>query len=290
MSTLTKILIVLLTLSSIFLCGIVATYVANADNWKQQYTSLKHEHDAAVAKRRNAEKLLEQEKNKYRLEEEELKAEITSLGIGLDSLKNKLAAAEREKDDLLLQVKDLGTALQASSETANQQTRLFENKQAELSTVRADLINASNDLKERTDELIEKMAIIDTLTAEKKQLEEKTAELVRQLDEQRLRLGQVTAPPKVVTTEPTMARPALPVVKPLGLQGLITAVDLNNSLAEISIGRAHGVKESMRFYVTRGDEFICELLIFFVDAERSVGILERVRFQPKVGDSINTNM
>lgn len=36
MSTLTKILIVLLTLSSIFLCGIVVTYVANAEDYKQK--------------------------------------------------------------------------------------------------------------------------------------------------------------------------------------------------------------------------------------------------------------
>ena len=35
MSTLTKVLIVLLTVFSIFLCGIVVTYVANADNQKK---------------------------------------------------------------------------------------------------------------------------------------------------------------------------------------------------------------------------------------------------------------
>ena len=45
MSPLTKILIVLLTLSSIFLCGIVVTYVGNADNYKEQYKSLKASRD-----------------------------------------------------------------------------------------------------------------------------------------------------------------------------------------------------------------------------------------------------
>ena len=48
MSTLTKILIVLLTVTSILLCGIVVSYVANADNFKQKYNDLKAERDAAV--------------------------------------------------------------------------------------------------------------------------------------------------------------------------------------------------------------------------------------------------
>ena len=43
MSKLTKILIVLLTISSIFLCGIVVTYVANADDYRQENKSLRKE-------------------------------------------------------------------------------------------------------------------------------------------------------------------------------------------------------------------------------------------------------
>jgi hypothetical protein len=282
---------VLLTLSSIFLCGIVATYVATAENWKEQYSNLKHQHDAAVAKRKNADKLLEQEQNKYRLQEEDLKSQVAALDIQIKSLNGELKAAEREKDDLLLQVTDLGTVVQASSEHASQQTRLFENAQTELAAARAELITESQALKERTDELIEKMAIIDTLTAQKKQLEEKTSGLLRQLDEQRRPVAIETVPPPVVTPELTMVRPAPPpVIQPIGLQGSVTAVDLKNSLAEISIGQAHGVKESMRFHVLRGDEFVCDILIFFVDAERSVGILERVRSQPRAGDNVTTNL
>ncbi|MHC4665128.1 MAG: hypothetical protein ACYS9T_04110 [Planctomycetota bacterium] len=290
MSTLTKIVAVLLTLSAIFLCGIVATYVATAESWKEQYDNLKHQYDAAVAKKKNADKLLEQEQNKYRLQEEELKTQVAALNIKIESLNGELQAAEREKKDLLLRVNDLVTALETASQTANQQTRLFENAQTDLAAVRADLITESQALKERTDELIEKMAIIDTLTAQKKQLDEKTSELLRQLDQQRRPVAIETVPPRVVTPEPTMVQPVPPVVEPIGLQGSVTAVDLKNSLAEISIGQAHGVKESMRFHVLRGDEFVCDLLIFFVDAERSVGILERVRSQPRAGDNVATNL
>ena len=40
MSTLTKVLIVLLTIASIFLCGIVVTYVASAENYKDKWQTL----------------------------------------------------------------------------------------------------------------------------------------------------------------------------------------------------------------------------------------------------------
>ena len=45
----------------------------------------------------------------------------------------------------------------------------------------------------------------------------------------------------------------------------------------------------MRFHVTRGDEFICDILILDVEVEKAVGILEMVQDRPKVGDNATTN-
>ena len=67
-------------------------------------------------------------------------------------------------------------------------------------------------------------------------------------------------------------------------------MDLKNSLASISLGKADNVKEGMKFYVTRGDKFICEILIIDIDAEQAVGVLERVQQQPRVGDNVSTNL
>jgi hypothetical protein len=46
----------------------------------------------------------------------------------------------------------------------------------------------------------------------------------------------------------------------------------------------------MKFHVTRGDEFICDILIIEVDTEKSVGVLELVQQLPKVGDNASTNL
>ena len=82
----------------------------------------------------------------------------------------------------------------------------------------------------------------------------------------------------------------MPGAKDIALQGLVKKVDLKNSMASISIGSADGVKEGMKFHVTRGDKFLCDILIIDVDAEEAVGVLELVQQQPKVGDSVSTNM
>ena len=65
---------------------------------------------------------------------------------------------------------------------------------------------------------------------------------------------------------------------------------MKNSLATISLGSADGVRDGMKFHVTRGDQFICDVLIVDVDTERSVGVLELVQQAPRVGDSASTNL
>ncbi len=53
MSTLTKILIVLLSLFSIFLCGAVVTYVATATNFKNALETQKDENNVLAAENRS---------------------------------------------------------------------------------------------------------------------------------------------------------------------------------------------------------------------------------------------
>lgn len=79
MNTLTKILIVLLTLSSIFLCGIVVTYVANADNYRQKYNALRADKDSLSKKVEDLTKQVNEKIEQKKQLEDKLNSEITSL-------------------------------------------------------------------------------------------------------------------------------------------------------------------------------------------------------------------
>ena len=291
MSTLTKILIVLLTLSSIFLCGIVVTYVANADNFKEQNEVLRTRLNATEENKKSAQGQLKENIAKSQRLETKLNNEIASLNIKFSEVENSLKDAEREKATLLAKVESWVSITENLTKTTDDQGQFLKNTLNELSEVKAEQIKQEKELKETTATLIEKMAIIATLEEEKKRLLEEKTELRRQLDQHLQQFGKLAAPPALVTPEKGKARPAAPPARDIELKGLVSDVDLKNKMAEISIGAADGVKEGMKFYVTRGDEFICEILILdVVDAEKAVGILERVQQQPRVGDNVSTNL
>jgi len=291
LSTLTKILIVLLTVSSIFLCGIVVTYVANADNYREKYNQLKSDRDGLD---RNVQSLKTQVNDKIKEKEDaekRLNSEMASLKAKADEVQAKLDTAEREKSKLLEQVNSWTAITKDFYETNDKQGQLLKGTQEELKKAQSEQIELSRKLDETTTALVEKNAILGTLETEKKQLIEEKAAIQNKLD-QLLQTGgrtvaTVAAP---VTQEKSSARPAQPVTSAAPLKGQITGIDLKNSWASISIGSADGVKEGMKFHATRGDQFICDVLIIDVDTDKAVGVLELVQQQPKTGDSVSTSL
>ncbi|MHC4154371.1 MAG: hypothetical protein ACYST6_05550 [Planctomycetota bacterium] len=298
MSTLTKILVVLLTLSSIYLAAIVGTYASHANNYRELSNQLTRQRDTALDRKAKAENDLDNKKNEYETQEDQMKAQVASLKTEVTELNNQFEILKIQKTTLEEKMQGWVAMTDTLTKTNEDQGLLLTNTLEELKQVKAMRIKEKQQLDDVTRQLMEKVAVIDTLDKEKRLLEEERAALRQQLDQYQLRIGKEPAPPARVTPEPvptTMTVPTSPLApepkaRDIGLKGLITAIDFNNSLAEISIGAAHGAKNGMRFFVTRGEQFICEILIFAVDTEQAVGVLERVRYQPKVGDQVSTNL
>ena len=292
MSTLTKILIVLLTLSSIFLCGIVVTYVANAENYKDMWEKVRDQKDAAEQIKVQAVK----DKNKTIEDaaerERKLNSDIANLKSDVDVLDSKLKEAEIQKDKWINEAGKWQAVTRDFYDTNDKQRQLLEDTLAKLKTIEAEQIKSDKEIKETTAALIEKMAIIDDLEKQWKQLLEEKTDLQNRLNQLLQQAGKAVAAPEPVTPTKEKAQVAPPTVD-ISLNGLITAVDLENSLAEISIGAANGVKQNMRFHVTRGDKFICDIVILDVEPEKAIGTLELMdvtKEQPKAGDNASTNL
>lgn len=290
MSTLTKILIVLLTLASIFLCGIVVTYVANADNYRQKYNDLKTDKDSLSKKVEDLTKQINEKIEQKKQVENKLSSEITSLKTEKGELQTNLDNAEREKAALLQKVNSWTSITKDFYETNDKQGQLLKNTLDELNKVQTEQVSQRKELDETTKALEEKMAIIETLQAENKRIQEEKTELQNRLDKFLQPIGKTAAAAVPVTPREEAARPATTEARDIALQGLVTAVDLKNSMATISIGTADGVKEGMRFHVTRGNEFLCDILIIDADIKEAVGVLELVQQQPNVGDTVSTNL
>jgi seryl-tRNA synthetase len=292
LSTLTKVLIVLLTISSIFLCGIVVTYVANADNYRQRYDRVWGDLQATEKVAESAQKQLNEALKQADQQKKILNNEIASLKEDVGNLRAELADAQRQKDDALRRVNNWAAIVVDFSKTTDKQRQLLEDTHTELTKIQAELITEQREHEETTTALVEKMAIVAQLEGTTKRLLEEKTDLQNKLDQSLQQFGKVAVAPVPVTPIKEKARVA-PVVRDIALKGLITEVDLQNSLAEVSIGAADGVKAGMRFHVVRGDEFICDILIFEVEAEKAVGILELMEAtqqQPRAGDNVSTNL
>ena len=289
MSTLTKILIVLLAFASIFLCGIVVTYVANADSYKQKLDNLSTEKESLNKKVKELTKQINEKTDQQKQTEEKLNSEIASLNTSKNELNIKLENAEREKTSLLSKVDSLTAVTKDFYQTNDKQAELLKTTLAELNKVQKEQAENRTELDKVLTNLNEKKNVIDLLEEEKRSLMEQKVQLQDKID-MMLNPGRRTAKTSSLIPKKAPVQPAPTTGLDVAVQGTVTAVDLKNSMASVSVGKNEGVKEGMKLHVTRGDEFICDIQIIDVEAGEAIGILELVQKQPQVGDIVTTNL
>ncbi len=135
MSTLTKILIVLLTISSIFLCGIVVTYVANADDYREKYYTLKTKADSLRETEASAVKAHNEKDAEMKRLEDKLTREIGSLKTEISTLQGDLKSANDETKIMTQRVSDMASVVETTAQTSSETTKLLKDTQAQLTKV-----------------------------------------------------------------------------------------------------------------------------------------------------------
>lgn len=288
MSTLTKSFIILLTISSLFLCGYVVQYVSSVSNYRQEYEDNQRKLTARQSEINNLNENLKEERNKRIQLEDSKNKEIAALN-------KKISDLEAEINELKLQNASLTNKVDSWKITDQQLVNLSDNIKnmyatafTELNKTKDDLASEKVKLEETSNTLIEKEALIDMLEVNVKQLTEEKIALENKLNSI-LRPYGTKAAQQQLTQPRDLAQLATAGTTSIGLKGLITSVDMKKSMAQISIGSTDGVKKTMRFHVSRGNEYICDLVIIDVAAEVAVGILELIQQPPRPGDNVSTN-
>jgi hypothetical protein len=299
LSTLTKVLIVLLTVFSLFLSGIVVTYVANADNYKKTASDNGQKLRAAEKVRDSAQKGEEEAKKAADDLRKELGAKINDLEAQRTKLLAAVEDAKRQNDQLVQKITNMGDVVQTANATVKQQTSLFEDAQKKVQALEAERIQRDKELTETSNSLLEKVTIVAQLEDKVRQLTQENLDLGDRLNQYLVKFGKVaTRPTTTVPAGSQAVRPAQPILpigtqaKSIGLTGQITAVDLRSRLTEISIGTAAGVRQDMKFHVSRGDRWVADMLILEVLPDKAVGLLDLIQpgLQPQVGDKVATNL
>jgi len=267
----------------------VVSYVGNAEDYKNKAQDFQQQLEQARQRTSAANSDLEKAKTQFTQREKDLSKQVTELNSQLSGATAELSRQKAEVARLLDET-DKWTALADGFKKAEEDHRkLLANAQEELDKARAEAVKLKKELDETSVALLEKEAVVKTMQDKIKQLEEEKAELLGRINEPLKALGQQAAAPTPVTAWREAAASALP-VRDIDLKALVKAVDMKNSMAAVSAGSADGVTKGMRFHVTRGDQFICDILVISVDVEESVGVLELVQQQPMVGDNASTNL
>lgn len=281
MSTLTKILIVLLSLFSIYLCATIVTYVGTADNYKSFYELQGKELAALKEKNKGYEKDITEKKRQMDEFSLKLDSEVSKLKAEKDRLGQELKTAKNAELDAEEKVKSLTASALNFEKTVGGMEGSLKKTRQELDQARAEGIKLTKNLNEVTASLEEKMAQLAALDAEKKRLLEEKTNLERQISGGG---GSVAMEP--ITTVPDSASQAIETSAIVSLKGVITAVE--GSIVTLSIGEADGVQKGIIFHVIRNDVFICDIKITEVDTDASAGTLQLLQQQPQVGDVAST--
>lgn len=287
MSTLTKILIVLLSLCSIFLCGAVVTYMGNTTNYS---ASLKEQKSLTNSlKASNAS--LQQHYNEKVTQMKELEKKLNENIVLLEDKNNEvmvqLRASKRMNLEYQGRVNSWAGVLTSFEQTIGNLEQSLKLTQEQLDKTRGEGVKDRKYLKEIEAKLYETVVQMQSLEAERKRLLEQNTSLEKQLTQ--LLGSEVTAAAgETVTQTKGLVRPA-GVVRAAGdIKGLITEV--GQSLVTVSVGSADGVQKGMVFHATRGDDFICDVIITDVDTNKSAGILDLVQRKPIIGDNVSIRL
>ena len=283
MSTLSKILVVLLVLLAIAHSAVLLAYLSQQKDWKTLAQA--------------GEKALERLRARRASETMAHKQIQDQLLLGNRTLQDKLARTETD----LKKQQDATVALNLRLGTL---TAEKESLQQELTRLTASLRLAQDAQKHATDQLDAATNTANKLKAENAHLEIQLAQLTMDVDKltaevrskkeqifylnSEIRRAQGVMTAKTPPTA-TMIQPAA-VVAAKPIKGRVTEVNLDANIAQINVGQIAGVAEGLKFIVYDRDGYVGDLKIIRVLRDQSLGTIVLFSKAVKVGDEVATEL
>jgi hypothetical protein len=284
LSTLTKVLVVLLSLFAFALCATITTYVGSASNYKEKYEDVKTEVLSLQESNKGIKTLYNEKTAQMKLNDKELNDIILEKSEDINADQAKIRELERENKDYLTRINNWAGVLSGFEQQIATMTMSQDITGEKLDEARAEMINLQKELNELTTSFYEKTVQMRQVESDKRRLLEKLSHL----ESSKTANGTARTAASIVTTTRGPARRVAAVPSSVEINGLVKQV--GPSHVAISVGTADGVKTGMAFHITRGDNFICDLTVTDVETDEAVGVMELVQHQPIIGDNVSTKL
>jgi len=275
LSTLGKILTVLVVVVSIAVAVLVSTEVVLRENWKARWEQERANFQEALRQRDEA---IQQRDTKV----SEYLATLAHKDQQINSLKTALATRESTIQTMTAERENQEKRLQELTQNLTNLQKDLQNEIAMRETWRKERDTA---MKQKDDLEMAYSQLEARLRAREADLQNAT-ENVRQLRERAASLeGKIAwyeQQPGVKKAEQVQPVPGEK------LRGVITKADNEARVAEISLGSDDGVVKGMTFYIFNQDQtqYLATLEINMVSNERSAGQLTVIRGDVKVNDHV----
>ena len=262
-------------------------FVGNSDNNKALYEEERGLRKVAEADLTTRTSQFDEQIKKSNELKTNLQQEIQTLKLE----NNQLAKDKQEAERMAQQYQESserwkGVMAGFEQSVRNLQASL-DQAQKQLDQERAEGIKNQKELNQITADLYEKIVQLQDLEAERRRLMEQKEALESQIASGAA--TTTTTPREVIPVTPLnqVAKPAI-TVSSSDIKGLVVAV--GESMVQLSVGSADGVKPNTVFHITRGDSFLCDVVVTDVDINKCAGVLELVQQRPQVGDTASTQL
>ncbi|MGD9688110.1 MAG: hypothetical protein AB7K52_05980 [Phycisphaerales bacterium] len=266
MHIVTKILAVFGAVLSVLLSALTIAFAANADALRSAVADEQSQKLAAMAAHNSLKTEAQAQNSALVLARQNAENESASL-------KTQLASLQSERTALMTQLQEARLNKQTNEDTATSLSATVKANQAliealtkEIGELRDERISSAR----REAELVDRL---NDLESQRQVLEQSTRALQEQLAEAKLAmqkakdgtLGSAIDQPYTYTGPLIQAR----------VVGLTTAPG-GDEMAEITAGSGTGIKPNMKLSVIRDGKFIANIVITNVDAQRSVGRIDKL--------------
>jgi hypothetical protein len=276
LSTLGKILTVLVVLVSVAVAVLVTTEVFLRENWKNRYEDGTRLFDQALQQRDSAFQQRDKTKADWDADRAALNQQVNTLTDELNVRKTTIATLTTEKENQEKRLQEL-------SETAKG-----------LDTSLKALIAEKDAWRKERDDAMKKADDLLTMYTE---LDNKYRVAVKDLDACKETLRQTVeekaaAQSRVAwilqTYQEVKLPPQVPAVPTEKMQGVITAADNEAKSATVNLGVDDGVVKGMKFYIYNAAEgkYLATLVVGMVSKNSAAGDLTVIRGSVKVNDNV----
>lgn len=286
MSILTKVFALLVSALSIFLCGVVITFIARTQNWKELYNQQKTLTEAAQIKAMATEMWSTETITRHEQIVQNLRRNIDQIqSLNADLNEQLTSEAQESANNKRMAMTAVDTMKALETTVANLLQNQLELREA-LETDRKEMIAAKTERIEVTRKYNAVQAENNQLNSKIRQQTEKIYSLEDELAELQQKLDKVTLASDEFTPGPQVGMTTPAVESGVPIRGQV--IDIRDDKVAISVGSASGVRKGMTFWVTRGSEFLGNMKIIHVEPQQSVGMLDIQKGIVVAGDSVTT--